>query len=193
MGISLVTGTWVHISSDTSWGREGSGKGLCENWFKCVRTQVQHLLRQGEVLVPATRGVSEDGGWKAEHASTGQQRLDHPLGEALLGALSVVWDEYTGIYISPIAGGYRKDLWRWWARTFFKHSDLYIFFVQVTIRFYRANNKRALQTPKFALQHRTVMWKACYFAVSKNQCRPSKEQVSSLAVVRWWSKASQAF
>lgn len=52
--------------------------------------QVQHLLQQGEVLVPATRGVSEDGGWKAEHASTGQQRLDHPLGEALLDALPVL-------------------------------------------------------------------------------------------------------
>ena len=53
-------------------------------------------LQQGKVLVAATSGVSGGGGWKAEHVDTGRQQLDYPL-EALLGAPSVLSDEYTGI------------------------------------------------------------------------------------------------
>lgn len=33
VGISLAAGTGVHLSSDTSWGRDGTGNGLCENRF----------------------------------------------------------------------------------------------------------------------------------------------------------------
>lgn len=34
--------------------------------------------------------VSGDGDWKAEHANTGQQRLDNPQGESLLRAPSIL-------------------------------------------------------------------------------------------------------
>lgn len=42
--------------------------------------------------------VSGDGDWIAEHASTGQQRLDSAQGETLLGAsVLTTLSEYTGI------------------------------------------------------------------------------------------------
>lgn len=66
-----------------------------------------------------------------------------------------------------------------------------MFFLKVNIRwFYWANGKRALQIPKFALQGRAAVCKACYFAVSKNQYRPPKERAAVSLLCDDLSKAS---
>lgn len=44
----------------------------------------------GESPGVCQKRVSGDGDWIAEHANTGQQRLDNPLGETLLGAPPVL-------------------------------------------------------------------------------------------------------
>lgn len=57
--------SYVKTDSNVSVTATGEGPGVCH------------------------KRVTADGDWIAEHANTGQQRLDNPRGETVLGAPSV--------------------------------------------------------------------------------------------------------